>query len=363
MTAGTGSVSSLPTAWEWKPASGLHTASQTGYLRRMANKIMQAPVRWGIIGCGNVTEVKSGPAYQLTDGFELRAVMRRDAEKLQDYARRHGVPKTYTDADQLIRDPEVDAVYIATPPDTHARYALQVAAAGKPCCVEKPLAPSYAESRAIQEAFESRGVPLFVAYYRRSLPRFVQVATWLREGRIGVVRHINWQLYKPASETDLSGDYNWRTDPAVAPGGYFDDLASHGLDLFIHYLGDIAQVQGISLNQQGLYGAKDAFSACWLHAGGVTGAGSWNFGCDRSEDLVEIRGSGGVIRFAVFAEEAVILDTPDGREERWIEHPKHVQLPHVENMARQLLGSGGYIHPSTGHSGAHTSWVMDRILD
>ncbi|THH34610.1 Gfo/Idh/MocA family protein [Neolewinella litorea] len=319
------------------------------------------PLRWGIIGCGDVTEVKSGPAYQLTKGFELSAVMRRDAGKLRDYARRHGVGKAYTDAEALINDPDIDAVYIATPPDTHAHYALRVAAAGKPCCVEKPLAPSYAESRAIHEAFESRGVPLFVAYYRRSLPRFVQVATWLREGRIGVVRHINWQLYKPASETDLSGDYNWRTDPAVAPGGYFDDLASHGLDLFIHYLGDIAQVQGISLNQQGLYGAKDAFCACWMHENGVTGAGSWNFGCSRTEDRVEIHGSEGKIRFSVFAEAPVVLDTGGDPKELWIRHPKHVQLPHVDNMRKHLLEEG-YTHPSTGRSAAHTSWVMDRIL-
>ncbi|NJB87187.1 putative dehydrogenase [Lewinella marina] len=328
----------------------------------MAYKTMQAPVRWGIIGCGDVTEVKSGPAYQLTKGFALTAVMRRNEAKLRDYAERHGIDKYYTDAAALINDETIDAVYIATPPDTHAHYALMVAAAGKPCCVEKPLAPSYAESRAICAAFEEEGLPLFVAYYRRSLPRFTRVHEWLREGRIGEVRHINWQLYKAPGAMDLSGDYNWRTDPAVAPGGYFDDLASHGIDLFTHYLGDIESVHGVSLNQQKLYGARDAFSACWRHEGGVTGAGSWNFGCHRSEDRVEILGSKGKIEFAVFAEAPVRLDSESGQEEVWIDHPRHVQLPHVENMRRQLLGGEGYLHPATGQAAAHSSWVMDQIL-
>ena len=97
-------------------------------------------IRWGMIGCGSVTEVKSGPAYQQTPGFSLHAVMRRDAQKAADYARRHQVPLWFSDADALIQHPEIDAVYIATPPDSHLFYALKVAAAGKICCVEKPMA-------------------------------------------------------------------------------------------------------------------------------------------------------------------------------------------------------------------------------
>lgn len=326
------------------------------------NAPISPPLKWGIIGCGDVTEVKSGPAYQKTPGFQLRAVMRRNEAKLKDYARRHQVEKTYTDANALINDPDIDAVYIATPPDTHRLYAIKVAEAGKPCCVEKPLSPSYADSLAIYEAFAERNVPLFSAYYRRSLPRFLQVKTWLDHQEIGDLRHINWQLSKSPSAQDLSGADNWRTDPAVAPGGYFDDLASHGLDLFTFFLGDMTTVHGISLNQQGLYGAKDAFTACWLHNNEITGTGNWNFGSSRSEDRVEIMGSKGSIQFSIFDEQPVVLIQGDKRQETFIEHPYHVQMPHVENMKRQLL-DGGYFHPSTGKTALHTSWVMDRIMD
>ncbi len=323
--------------------------------------IKSASVRWGIIGCGAVTELKSGPAYQKTADFQLLAVMCRDAEKAADYAMRHGVPKWYSDADALIGDQEIDAVYIATPPDSHLYYALKVAEAGKPCCIEKPLAPNYTESLAIATAFKEKEIPLFTAYYRRSLPRFLNVKQWLDQGKIGTVRHIQWHLRKPPSPLDLSGTYNWRTDANVAPGGYFDDLASHGLDLFTYLLGDIESAYGISANQQGLYSAKDAITGCWQHKTGVTGEGSWNFGCNDRKDTVAIFGSEGRIAFSVFDEEKIVLERGNGTTRLFIEHPKHVQQFHVENIREHLLGNRA--HPSTGETAAHTSWVMDRILN
>jgi predicted dehydrogenase len=317
-------------------------------------------IRWGIIGCGAVTERKSGPAYQQTPGFALHAVMRRDAAKAADYARRHGVPRYYDDADALIADPDIDAVYIATPPDTHLFYALKVAAANKPCCIEKPMAPTFAACEAICAAFENRGLPLFVAYYRRSLPRFAHVKRWLDQGRIGAPRHVGWQFSRTPSPLDLSRAYNWRTDTAIAAGGYFDDLASHGIDLFAHLLGEVLQASGYSINQQGLYSAGDAVSGAWLHAGGVTGGGSWNFGSFERCDKVEITGSRGKIAFSVFEEMPLQLTTAAGVEEVVVANPDHIQLHHVHNMHAHLRGSS--THPSTGRTAARTAWAMDRIL-
>ena len=317
-------------------------------------------IRWGILGCGDVTEIKSGPAYQKTAGFKIEAVMRRDAEKAADYAKRHHIGKYYSDADALINDPEIDAIYIATPPDTHKYYGLKVALAGKICCIEKPLAPSYKESLEIQEAFAAKKIPLFTAYYRRTLPRFEQVKTWLDANKIGEVRSIRWNLTKPASDQDLSGEYNWRTDTKVAPGGYFDDLASHGLDLFIFLLGDIAAVSGYSLNQQGLYSAKDAATACWLHESGITGNGNWNFGSNKREDIVEIAGTKGKINFSIFENDSIILSNEEGETALFIEHPENVQLHHVEKIREHLLGNS--THPSNGLTAVHTSWVMDKVL-
>lgn len=324
----------------------------------MTNK---SRISWGIIGCGDVTEVKSGPAYKLTTGFELKAVMRRDVIKAEDYARRHGVSRFYGDADELINDPEIDAVYIATPPDTHAFYAIKVAQANKPCCIEKPMAPSYKECLHIYSAFEEQKTPLFVAYYRRSLPKFDKVKSWLAEGKIGEVRSLHWTLHKPPSNIDLSGNYNWRTDAKVAPGGYFDDLASHGLNLFTYYLGPIKSAQGESSNQQGLYSGKDNITASWMHENGVSGTGSWNFGTFKKEDKVTITGSKGSIEFSIFENDPLRLETDAGIDSLQIEHPAHVQLYHVQFMKDHLFNEN-YVHPSTGKTALHTSWVMDKIL-
>lgn len=321
----------------------------------------QKPLLWGIIGCGSVTEIKSGPAYQQTDGFELYAVMRRDADKAKDYAERHGVAQYTTDADELINDPKIDAIYIATPPDSHLEYALKVAKEGKPCVIEKPLAPSYADCLTITQTFKEKGAPLFVAYYRRSLPRFNQVKEWLDHGKIGTIRHISWQFSKPANDLDIRGTHNWRTDAKIAIGGYFDDLASHGLDLFCMLLGNVKEAQGISINQQGLYTAKDAIVANWLYESGVTGSGHWNFGTHNREDIVSIYGNKGKITFSVFGEVPLVLETNEHKEELFIENPTHIQLYHVQNLKKELLDNT-FKHPSTGETATHTAWIMDKIL-
>lgn len=317
-------------------------------------------IRWGILGCGDVTEIKSGPAYQKTQDFKIEAVMRRDAQKAADYAKRHHIDKFYSDADLLINDPEIDAIYIATPPDTHHYYGLKVAAAAKICCIEKPLAPTYQESLEIYDAFASKNIPLFTAYYRRSLPRFEQIKNWLDSNEIGELRSIRWNLTKPASEQDLSGVYNWRTDAKVATAGYFDDLASHGLDLFLFLLGDIQSISGFSANQQGLYTAKDAVTASWIHESGVTGNGNWNFGSSQREDVVEITGSKGKIRFSIFENDSIILTNEEGETELFIEHPENVQLYHVARIREHLLGNRP--HPSSDFSAVRSAWLMDTIL-
>ena len=319
-------------------------------------------ITWGIIGCGDVTEVKSGPAYKLTKGFEVLAVMRRDQEKLIDYAKRHNIPKYYTNADDLINDPEIDAVYIATPPDSHKHYALKVANAGKICCIEKPMTPNYQDSLEVYNSFNEKNLPLFVAYYRRSLPRFTKIKEWLDSNLIGEVRHINWSLSRPASDLDKSETYNWRTDAKVAPGGYFDDLASHGLDFFTFLFGEMTEVNGISINQQKNYTAKDAITATWLHHSNVTGTAFWNFDTHAHLDDVTIYGTEGEIKFSVFNEKPILLDSITKKESLFIEGPKHIQMNHVEDM-RDMLIYKTITHPSLGKSALHTSWIMDKILN
>lgn len=321
---------------------------------------MAKKIRWGFLGCGNVTEKKSGPAYQKTNGFEVAAVFRRNLAKAQDYAERHSISRVHETAEALINDPQIEAVYIATPPDSHLQYALQVADAEKICCIEKPLAPTYAEAKEINTAFTDKNVPLFVAYYRRSLPRFIQLKQWLEEGKIGRPGHVHWSFTKPASQIDESRQYNWRTDKAVAPGGYFDDLACHGLDLFGYFFGEVEKAQGIQSNQNGLYSAYDSITANWVYKNGVSASGFWNFCSDKHRDHVQVIGSKGSIEFSVFQEQPLKLDCEEGLFELSIENPENIQLHHVRNIGDHLFSNK--FHPSTGDTAVATAWLMQQIL-
>lgn len=328
-------------------------------------RIIEAPVRWGIIGCGDVTEVKSGPGLQKAEGSELAAVMRRDGEKARDYARRHGVPRWYDDAEALIEDEGVDAVYVATPPDSHPEHTLRAAAAGKPVYVEKPMARTGAECEAMVRACRGAGVPLFVAYYRRRLPLHLKAAELLGQGAVGEVRTVGIRLFRPPDRGDRRrGSLPWRLDPAVAgEGGHFHDLGCHQLDLLDFLLGPIEDAEGVSRCLAGLYPCRDTVTASWRHASGAAGAGSWCFvagGSSRAEEI-EIVGSGGRLRFAAFdLQRPLRLERGAGVEEFAVPVPAHVQQPLIQTVVDDLLGRGAC--PSTGHSALRTARVMDRIL-
>ena len=322
-------------------------------------------IRWGIVGCGDVCEVKSGPAFQKAAGSALVAVMRRDRDKAADFARRHGVARWYGEASALIGDREVDAVYVATPPSSHLEYALLAAGAGKPVYVEKPMAPTRADCERMIAACAQARVPLFVAYYRRALPRFARIKELLDAGAIGRVRAVQVTLHEPPKPEQVNpAALAWRVRPEIAGAGLFLDLASHTLDLLDHLLGPVARAWGEASNQAGLYRAEDTVSGHWIHQSGVHGAGQWCFVAGRRRDQVVIAGDAGQISFATYDEVPVVVESAAGREELRIEHPPHVHQPLVQLVVDELAGRAGARGcPSTGASGARATAVMDAMLE
>jgi 1,5-anhydro-D-fructose reductase (1,5-anhydro-D-mannitol-forming) len=315
-------------------------------------------VRWGIIGCGDVTEIKSGLGLQKAQGSSLVAVMRRNRAKAEDYARRHGVPRVYGTADELTGDPEVDAVYIATPPGTHEALALRVAAAGKPCLVEKPMARNHAECLRMIDGFRTAGVPLWVAYYRRALPRFLKIRELLANGAIGRLTSVHVQINGRLATGESAA--NWRFDPAQAGAGLFLDLASHCLDLLDFLVGPVTDVSGFALNTGGAYAAEDVTAAAFRFDTRVAGTGIWNFHADATTDVMTFTGSAGALTTPVFADGDVHVTTADGTEVLPLRNPPHVHQPLIQTIVDELHGRGTC--DSTGDSGARTSWVMDRCI-
>jgi 1,5-anhydro-D-fructose reductase (1,5-anhydro-D-mannitol-forming) len=320
-------------------------------------------IRWGIIGCGDVTEVKSGPGFQKAEGSRLVAVMRRNGDLARDYAERHGVPRWYDDAARLIGDPEVDAVYVATPPSSHKEYALRAAAAGKPVYVEKPMALNARECEEMIAACKAAGVPLFVAYYRRAQPRFVQIKKLIESGELGEIRYVRTLQTKRSTDADRSAgpeSQPWRVRPEIAGGGLFFDLASHTLDILDFLLGPIREVGGQASNQAGLYEAEDIVAGSYVFENGAHGTGLWCFDAWADTDLNEMAGTRGKVEFSTFGTEPARVTTDQGVRELIAEHPAHVQQPLIQTIVKELAGLG--VCPSTGDTALRTARVMDQMV-
>lgn len=320
-------------------------------------------VRWGIIGVGDVTEKKSGPAFYKIPHSHLVAVMRRNGEKAADYARRHQVSRWYTNGSDLINDPEVDAVYVASPPDSHAQYAIEAMKAGKPVYVEKPMAKNYMECLQMIKTSDETGMPLWVAYYRRSLPAFLKVKQLIEENAIGKPLLVNIRLHKPAAERGQSKEeMHWHVDPEIAGAGHFFDLASHQFDYLDFLFGEITFAQGRAANLAGLYPAEDTVTGTWEHLSGVIGSGSWCFAVDDTAetDVIEITGDKGYIMLSCFNHGPVIIENHKGKKELTFENPEHISQFLVEQVVDELRGIGKCI--STGISAARTSKILDIMV-
>lgn len=316
-------------------------------------------VRWGILGCGDVTEVKSGPAFNKVPHSSISAVMRRDGAKAEDYARRHGVGRWYDSADELIEDPEVDVVYIATPPGSHCELALKVAAAGKACYVEKPMARNADECRQMVGAFEAKGLPLFVAYYRRGLPHFTEVKSIIESGRYGALQSLHYRYANGAQRGGVPD--GWRYLPEISGGGLFWDLGSHALDLFDWWLGRLRKVQGHVLRKSDASPVEDLVALTAISETDVLLSADWSFISEQARDCVVLEFEGARVSCSIFGATEISIETAEAEAEI-------LNLAHLENVQHHLIANivdclrTGATALSTGTSAARTNEVIDQVV-
>ncbi|SKB89197.1 Gfo/Idh/MocA family protein [Daejeonella lutea] len=314
-------------------------------------------ISWGIIGCGNVTEVKSGPAFNLVPNSELVAVMRRDAGKAEDYAMRHGVKKWFADAGDLINDSDVNALYIATPPAFHEAYTLQAFKAGKQVYVEKPMALDSAEAERMAQAAEHYQCKLSIAHYRRAQPRFKKILKLLNDKTIGEILAVELHFhspYQPGTEN------TWRINPAISGGGLFHDLAPHQLDLMVYFFGRPLKVEGSSLNRANLYDADDYAQAKIIFENNIKFHGIWDFNAPfgSEEDLCVINGSHGSISFEVFGNDCD-LTIGEKTEKLEFDYLPHVQQPMIDQVVKYFIDEGS--NPCPAEEAVAVMTMMDKI--
>ena len=321
-------------------------------------------VQWGIIGCGDVTEKKSGPAFNAVPDSELVAVMRRDGAKAEDYAKRHGVAAWYDDADKLIQDPNVNAVYIATPPGNHMELALKVAAAGKPCYVEKPIARAAWEGREMVDAFEEAGVPLTVAYYRRALPKFKKLKQIMDGGLLGEVGSFQYRMIHPAPKKNDQGEWPWRVQAEHSGGGLFMDVGCHVLDVVQFLFGANKHAEGQAFRNNEELDAEDEVFVGWPSSDPKFKpiAGFLFEDTEDPQDELFLFGANGRL-FVPLLKDGPIRMEREGMppQELDIPFPEHVQQPMITKVVDHFLGRGE--NPCSGEEAMVTAELMDRSLD
>jgi len=317
-------------------------------------------INWGIIGCGDVTEVKSGPAFNKVLNSKLVAVMRRNAEKAKDYAQRHGVEKWYSNADDLINDDEVNAIYVATPPSSHEEYAIKAMKAGKPVYLEKPMALNAQAAERIKKLAGETGIKISIAHYRRQQPLFLKVKKLLEQKAIGEVRFVDLKMLQPhQSDIITKTETNWRIDPSVSGGGLFYDLAPHQLDLMLYFFGRAEKISGIAFNASKYYDADDITCGQILFDSNVVFNGSWCFTVSERKDQCEIIGSEGKISFPIFDHKQLILEREGARTTIAFDRLQHVQQPMIQKVVEYFLGQSS--NPCSAEEGAEVMKMMDAI--
>ncbi|ARV05875.1 oxidoreductase [Polaribacter sp. SA4-10] len=296
-------------------------------------------VNWGIIGCGDVAEIKSGPAFQKVKNSKLIAVMRRNAEKAKDFAKRHQVPFWYNSVDELLNNPTINAVYIATPPSTHLEMVKKCLLVKKFVYLEKPMTLNFSEAEELDEIV-TKNDKVVIAHYRRRLPAFEKVKELLDSNSIGKIVFADIQILQSKNNNIIAKtETNWRLKPEISGGGYFHDIAPHQIDLMYHYFGEIKSAKGYATSLTNT-NVDDIVNGIIEFKNGIQFRGIWNFNAAEKDikDECKVYGEKGTITFS-FYNEKVFLSTDEHEEVFNFTNPKHIQQPMIAQTVNYFLGT------------------------
>lgn len=314
-------------------------------------------ISWGIIGCGDVAEVKSGPAFQKVKNSSLVAVMRRNEDKVIDFAKRHHVANWTTNASTLIKNELINAVYIATPPSSHLEYTLQTIEAGKNVYLEKPMVLNSAEAEKLLAAVKNNNIKITIAHYRRELPVFIKVKDLLNANVIGKVSSAEIDIRQTGNASLIAkSDENWRINPEISGGGYFHDIAPHQIDLMCHYFGAIEAIKKGDTKENNHL--NQVVKGEVIFKNGVNFLGSWDFNATEDVDNCTIYGERGSISFSFYGDEITV--SIDGVKKSFqFTNPDHVQQPMIEKTVGYFLGNNA--NPCSVEEAAIVTQIMDTF--
>lgn len=313
-------------------------------------------INFGIIGCGDVTEKKSGPAFKKIEGSDLTMVMRRDEAKLIDYAKRHDIKKYTTDYKELLSDKNVDAIYIATPPKYHHYYVLEAAKYKKPIYVEKPMALTVKECEEMINICKEYQTSLYVAYYRRGQEKFNYVKNLIINKSLGKIRSFHYVFSQELIKTP---NRDWLFKSEESGGGQLYDIGSHMVDMFLYLFGEVKTVVGLSVNQTKVHQVNDVTSGFMIFENGVQGSIQLTFNASINEDKLVVIGSKGSAEFSIMSGNTISVMKNGVTNDVHFKELEHVQQPFIQQVVDSIHGKNNL--DTTGIAGLKTQKILESL--
>lgn len=293
-------------------------------------------IRWGLIGCGDIAQKRVAPALRDLPNVDFIAVNRAQAELAAAFAQQFGARKWYADWHELLADPEIEAVYIATPVHLHAEQTIAAASAGKHVLCEKPMALNVTDCDRMIAACKANGVKLSVAYYRHFYPVIARVKELLNAQAIGkpILAQINafeWNAMQPDHPR------YWFFTKAQSGGGPMMDFGCHRIEVLTNLFGAIVDVRAFTDNLFFQREVEDTSAAFFKFASGVRATLSVTHAAFESCDTLAIFGTEGSLHIAKLNQGDLRILTSAG--ERLESHPPHanLQLPSIADMTEAIL--------------------------
>lgn len=314
-------------------------------------------IGWGVLGGGRVVEAKSGPGFLIPGKSRVVAVSRRQLEDAEKTAATLGADRAVTSIQDLVSDQAVDAVYIASLPGLHFDAAKVCCDAGKPVYVEKPFVTSTSDAKALIEMFSSKKIGLYVAHYRRALPKFKVLKSMINQ-EIGQIISFDFYLSRRLSDAIM---HPWLFDPTLSGGGKFADIAAHSIDLLVYFFGNAVDIWACARHVKAPNGREDSVVLAIRFENGVCGTLNYNFLSPEKSDQLSVFGTKANLQFSVHGERKTEIQYQDGRREALeLSIPTCIEAPMIEEVVRTLLGEGG--NPCTGSDAIETIRIMECAL-
>jgi len=292
-------------------------------------------IRWGILGCGDVARRRVAAAIQQNSNSVLQAVCRRDQQQLQQFCDDFQVPDSYTDSQQLLEAPNIDALYIATPVYLHEPQTVLAAQQGKHVLVEKPMAMSVRECESMMETCRQNQVKLGVAYYRRFYPAVARMAEILSTGELGHLLSVTAVTATPFNFQPGEDGY-WRVLQDQGGGGALMDIGSHRIDLFQHLLGPISEVSGFTSTLAADYEADNCTTLTMRFTSGVHGVLQCYFGAAIDPDEFTLIGTNGRLTVTPLNEGRLVVELAEGRREELLPPSNNFNDPLIDDFVAAI---------------------------